>query len=113
MSLAGWLFFIVLFLGLLAVVAWAVKDWHGFEKKKMKIKNEEWLCKTCGYSGLRKNKRPGNVVIEIILWLFYIIPGLIYTIWRISAQYYVCPKCEGKEMIPLDSVFAKNILERQ
>ncbi len=68
------------------------------------------VCTQCGYVGKPKRAIKGNGFIEIILWLCFIIPGLIYSIWRSSSRYKVCPKCNNSSLIPVDSPRAKTIM---
>lgn len=63
------------------------------------------ICESCGYVGSPETKAAGGgfgCLVEVILWLLFIIPGIIYTVWRLSTIKKVCPKCGG-HMIPLDS----------
>lgn len=66
----------------------------------------EMFCKSCGYSGKTESHTPGNLLIEIILWLCFIVPGLIYSIWRISSRTAKCPQCGSKDLVPPDSPMA-------
>jgi hypothetical protein len=68
------------------------------------------VCTQCGYVGKPKRAIKGNGFIEIILWLCFLIPGLIYSIWRSSSRYKVCPKCGNTSLIPTDSPRAKTIM---
>jgi len=68
------------------------------------------ICTTCGYVGKSKKITKGNILIEIILWLFFIIPGLIYSIWRLSTRYTACPSCMGQNMIPVDSPVGQKLM---
>ena len=61
------------------------------------------ICTNCYYQGKGKANTRGSFVIEIILWLFFIIPGLIYTVWRLTTKAKVCPKCGQNTLIPEDS----------
>ncbi len=70
------------------------------------------LCTSCGFVGLPKKFTKGSFLVELILWLFMLLPGLIYSIWRLSSQYEGCPQCEAKTMIPLDSPVAKTFLQQ-
>lgn len=72
--------------------------------------SKKLVCIQCGYIGEPKRAIKGNILIEIILWLFLIIPGLIYSIWRSSSRYKVCPKCGNSTLIPIDSPRAKTIM---
>ncbi len=71
---------------------------------------KELLCKNCGYVGKPPKKVPGYFAIELILWLLFLLPGLCYTLWRLSNKYTACPHCGQKNMIPLDSPVARHIL---
>jgi hypothetical protein len=54
----------------------------------------------------------GSLIIEIFLWLLIIIPGLIYSLWRMSSKYNACPKCKNDSMIPTDTPIGKQMLEK-
>ena len=45
----------------------------------------------------------GSGWIELILWFCYIIPGLIYTIWRRSGEPTVCPHCKTNSLNPYEN----------
>lgn len=61
------------------------------------------ICSSCGSESIRRHTR-GDIVIEIILWLCAVVPGLIYSIWRRNGlQEYVCHDCNSLEIIPADS----------
>ena len=55
-----------------------------------------YQCPNCGYFGKKtKTIVKGSGCLEIFLWLFFIIPGIIYTIIRsLSVTKKVCPECE-------------------
>lgn len=63
-------------------------------------------CKTCGHSGPTKIKTPGNLAIEIVLWLLLIVPGVIYSVWRISTRKPSCTACGSTDLVPPDSPVA-------
>jgi len=71
---------------------------------------EKCICTNCGYQGKPSTITRGGIGTEIILWLLFIIPGLLYSIWRMSTKYTACPKCKKPTMIPLDSLMGKKIL---
>lgn len=58
-------------------------------------------CTNCDYDGKAKNVTPGNVLIEIILWCTFLVPGLIYSIWRLSNSKKVCPVCKWEYIVPI------------
>lgn len=68
------------------------------------------VCKACGHSGRSSTKVRGNIGIEIVLWLCFIIPGLIYSLWRSGSRYKACAQCGSDQLIPADSPMGKKIL---
>jgi len=55
-------------------------------------------CPNCGFEGTAKRFTPGSILIEIVLWLMLLIPGLIYSLWRHSSKYWGCPQCDFKHV---------------
>jgi hypothetical protein len=70
-----------------------------------------YICSSCGYRGKPQTRTQGNILIEIILWFFFLIPGLIYSIWRMASRKKVCPKCNLETMIPLNSPIGQKMLK--
>lgn len=62
------------------------------------------ICKRCRTT-FEKPKRymAGSFLTELFLWLLFIVPGLIYSIWRLTTKAKVCPSCESVEIIPLET----------
>lgn len=52
-------------------------------------------CTHCWYEWKVKTITPGSTIIELILWLCMIIPGLIYSWYRMKSKYCICPKCKS------------------
>ena len=61
------------------------------------------FCPNCGYEGKPKKVTPGSLAIEIILWICFLVPGIIYSIWRLSSKKIICPSCSNENVIPLSS----------
>lgn len=72
---------------------------------------EAMICTDCGTIGEGKDQVKGNVLVEIILWLCFIVPGLIYSIWRSSSKNKVCDACQGK-LIQLDTPRGQQLLKQ-
>lgn len=65
-------------------------------------------CQHCGFIGQPKTFTKGSFLIEVALWLMLIVPGLIYSLWRVtSGRYKGCPTCGAPNMIPADSPKAR------
>lgn len=69
------------------------------------------LCTACGSVGYTKNVMKGSMLTELFLWLFFLLPGLIYSIWRHTTRADVCSKCGSPTVIPVDSPIAKRYLD--
>lgn len=69
------------------------------------------ICTQCGYVGNPKTAIDGHGCLEIVLWLLFIIPGLIYSIWRSTSRHKVCPKCKSSNLIPIDSPRGQKIMD--
>jgi hypothetical protein len=68
------------------------------------------ICTTCGYIGNPKSQVKGSFGVELILWLLFIIPGLIYSMWRITSQQKVCPACKNPTLIPVTTPKGQELL---
>lgn len=74
--------------------------------------SKERICQACGTTGKTRTETPGSIFIEIILWLFFLVPGLIYSIWRHSKKHQVCRSCGSAAIIPLDSPAGRDLAAR-
>ena len=88
---------------LIALAVWAIL------RALIKKPPPDLICTKCGTQGQPEKRMKGSWVIELILWLCFIIPGMIYTQWRHSSRYSACPVCGGTDLIPLDSPMAKQL----
>lgn len=70
-----------------------------------------FVCTACGYVGKRDRIKKGNLLVEIFLWLFFLVPGLIYSVWRLSSKYDVCPNCKKPSLIPASSPMGRKLIE--
>ncbi len=70
------------------------------------------LCLRCHYIGTQKKELVGTFAMELFLWLLFIVPGFIYSIWRLTNKQSVCSKCGSLEVIPENSPKAIAILAK-
>ena len=68
------------------------------------------ICTVCNNIGKPKKFTPGSIFIEIFLWLFFILPGLLYSIWRLSGRYEACGVCGAPGMIPANSPRGRQLM---
>ena len=71
---------------------------------------KQMFCKACHSVGKPKRLVKGSVLVELFLWLCFLLPGIIYTTWRSATTKTVCSQCGSPEIIPADSPLAKKML---
>ena len=69
-------------------------------------------CTNCGTESKPILWTKGSFFIELILWLLFIIPGVIYSFWRLSTREKVCEVCKSNAIIPADSPRAQHLKEK-
>ena len=72
----------------------------------------QYFCNACNNftpTALRK----GSGWIELILYLFYIIPGIIYSVWRRSGEPTVCPICKAAALVPAATAKPRPVVNRE
>jgi hypothetical protein len=68
------------------------------------------LCTHCLSQVKPIKVTPGTFLVELFLWLLIIVPGLIYSVWRVTSRYPACPVCKAARPIPIHSPGAVNLL---
>lgn len=61
------------------------------------------ICAECYSSNDGKTVTKGSFLVELILWLCFLIPGLIYTTWRVTSRDRRCIACGSGPLIPLST----------
>jgi hypothetical protein len=69
------------------------------------------FCPACGTLAVPKQARRGSLGVEVVLWLLLLVPGLIYSVWRLSGDTNTCPACGARTLIPADSPVAVRMLQ--
>jgi hypothetical protein len=69
-------------------------------------------CTRCGTVASPKRHTRGSFLIELVLWCCLIVPGLIYSLWRLTTRAWVCRACGSTEIIPPDSPRARQLAGR-
>ena len=68
------------------------------------------ICTACGTVGIARRVTRGSFIIEVLLWFFFLLPGMIYTVWRLTTRYDACPQCKGDQMIPTSTPVGRKLL---
>ncbi len=75
--------------------------------------SSKYVCTNCGSVSNSIKEKKGSGLIELILWLFFIVPGIFYSIWRRSNRKLICPKCKQPTLIPVDSPNGQKIMSNR
>ena len=71
----------------------------------------DFVCLRCRSVGSPRKVTRGLFAIELVLWLLLIIPGLVYTLWRVtSGRRKMCRTCGSEEIVPADSRRGRELL---
>jgi hypothetical protein len=71
------------------------------------------ICLTCKFVADPIRVVRGSFFLELALWLFFLIPGLLYSIWRLTTKSEVCPACGNPSMIPISSPAGQELLAEE
>lgn len=88
------------------VVVFGAIAWWALKPKKGPV----MVCASCGHHGHAGYVTKGSMAIEIVLWLLFIVPGLIYSLWRLSTRRPVCAKCGAEQLVPPDTPVGRRLL---
>lgn len=69
----------------------------------------EMICRNCGTVGEPGSVTPGSFALEVVLWLCFLLPGILYSIWRIVMRKKVCRGCGSPDLVPIDSPIGKKL----
>lgn len=71
------------------------------------------VCTVCGHCGPTARKTKGSLAIEIVLWLCFLVPGILYSLWRITTRAPMCVGCGSQVLVGTDSPVGRKILAEQ
>lgn len=69
------------------------------------------VCTLCGYAGQPRTTSRGSIGLEIFLWLLLFVPGMLYSLWRLTSKEMDCPKCRNNMVYPKSRAGKKTIEE--
>jgi hypothetical protein len=72
----------------------------------------KYICTRCGSRRINERSCKGSIIIELFLWLMFIFPGLIYSLWRFSTYRMVCKECQSDDVVPIRSPFGQRVAEQ-
>jgi hypothetical protein len=70
----------------------------------------ESVCTACGSVGRPERVTKGSFLIELALWFFFIVPGLFYSLWRLTSKYDACRQCKSPSLVPVNSPVGQRLM---
>jgi hypothetical protein len=70
------------------------------------------ICINCGFVGNPTKRAKGSFVVELVLWSCFVVPGLIYSLWRLTTKETVCRRCGAENMLPVNSPHGRKLTQR-
>lgn len=74
-------------------------------------KGPDMVCTTCGHRGVTAIKTRGSMAIEVVLWLCFLVPGLLYSLWRLTTRHSACTSCGATVLVPPDSPAGRKVIK--
>jgi len=69
------------------------------------------VCTQCGCTATESHTK-GSFMIEVLLWLIFCIPGVIYSIWRLTTRGQVCSSCKSDRLVSANSPSGQRLLSQ-
>gem|GEM_PF-4856210 len=71
----------------------------------------KYICPRCGAVGNRPATIcPGSSLVQILFFFLGLVPGIIYTMWRVAATYQGCGRCGSNILIHTKSPMGQRLL---
>lgn len=78
----------------------------------MPVAKKPVVCLDCNSVKKPFLKIPGFFLGELVLWLLFLVPGIIYTIMRHTLAYDCCWICGSKRIVPVDTPKGQELTEQ-
>jgi hypothetical protein len=68
------------------------------------------VCTRCGTVGPAVKVMSGSFGVELALWCCFLLPGFIYSIWRLTTKRRVCGSCGADAMVGSNSPVGRKLI---
>lgn len=89
-------FVTIIVLGAIAYVIWKALQSASDQPKTH-------VCPNCRSVIHPARVTPGSTFLEVLLWLCFLLPGILYTAWCSANKKTVCPICGAQNLVPLST----------
>lgn len=94
------------------IVVLVVLNWRARHIAGQAGRYGSFICASCGSRSEGISRTRGSFWIELVLWLCFILPGLIYSIWRLTTKERVCPQCGAPGLVPTNTPRGRDLVAR-
>lgn len=67
------------------------------------------FCTRCGTEGPPVRTTRGSLLVEVAAWCLFLIPGVIYSCWRLTTRTISCRACGSSTLVPPESPVARQM----
>ena len=90
---------------ILSVVVFSA--WRAYHQPRTEA---DYACTNCRSRIIPRSGMRGSPVVEVLLWLCFFLPGLIYSLWRRSGPKLECPICSTPNPVPISTPVGRQIV---
>ena len=87
------IFRLYLFLGVGIVLISLAVVWSGVQSVRKSRALKTQACPQCGATGSLYTRAQGSLLIEAMLWMSFLFPGILYSVWRNARRVVRCGQC--------------------
>lgn len=70
--------------------------------------SRHWLCTQCGaQTSAPLRVAPGSSWVTLVLAVPFVVPAIVYAVWRHTSRRDSCPTCGHAQLIPADAPLAR------
>ncbi|MEW5917896.1 MAG: hypothetical protein AB1762_15950 [Gemmatimonadota bacterium] len=73
-----------------------------------------YVCTSCGHQTVRVDRvKPGSGWLTATLLCLFVVPGVVYWVWRHTSKQDRCPLCGRASTIPAESPIGRSLIQNQ
>ena len=73
--------------------------------------NQQVVCESCNEQTMSVTKMKGTMLINIVLLVCMVVPGVLYFVWRLTTKHKACGSCGSDQILPINSLKGKKLLK--
>jgi rRNA maturation endonuclease Nob1 len=70
------------------------------------------VCESCGTVAKPKRHMKGSIIVELFMWMMLILPGVIYSLWRLTTKSKICGTCGSQGIVPVNTPRGQKLIQQ-